>query len=126
MAHEMASRCPLCDEYEGKPESVEAHISAKTDEAHRGEVGRRWRTRIWKGLDTAPAEETGDELAEEASSSRDPETDSEASSSGGSSGGWTLLAGTALLAVVVLAAPPTEQSSTSEESEEIETNGWSG
>lgn len=31
--------CPLCGQYEGRPESVRAHISAKRDEAHSGESG---------------------------------------------------------------------------------------
>lgn len=31
--------CPLCGQYEGRPESVRAHISAKRDETHSGESG---------------------------------------------------------------------------------------
>lgn len=31
--------CPICERYEDSPESVRAHISAKRDEAHRGESG---------------------------------------------------------------------------------------
>jgi len=45
----MASRtatCPLCRDYEGEPESVEAHISAKTDPTHRGETGSNHREEI--------------------------------------------------------------------------------
>jgi predicted RNA-binding Zn-ribbon protein involved in translation (DUF1610 family) len=32
--------CPLCGTYEGSVESVQAHISSKNDEAHKGRVGR--------------------------------------------------------------------------------------
>jgi len=35
--------CPLCEEYEGAPSSVEAHISRMTDGHHKGEVGRSHR-----------------------------------------------------------------------------------
>lgn len=35
--------CPLCDDYEGQPSSVEAHISRMTDPVHQGEVGRSHR-----------------------------------------------------------------------------------
>ena len=38
--------CPLCDDYEGQPTSVEAHISRMTDPVHRGEVGRVFRDHI--------------------------------------------------------------------------------
>jgi len=31
--------CPLCGTYEGPVESVQAHISSKSDEAHAGKVG---------------------------------------------------------------------------------------
>lgn len=31
--------CPLCGDYEGSAESVQAHISSKNDPAHRGKVG---------------------------------------------------------------------------------------
>ena len=31
--------CPLCGDYEGSAASVQAHISSKNDEAHRGKVG---------------------------------------------------------------------------------------
>lgn len=31
--------CPLCGDYEGSAASVQAHISSKNDEAHKGKVG---------------------------------------------------------------------------------------
>lgn len=34
----MAVECPYC-EYEGRVDAVEAHISGKSDDAHRGRVG---------------------------------------------------------------------------------------
>jgi hypothetical protein len=38
----MTVKCPWC-EYEGRVDSVEAHISGKCDEAHKGKVGRTFR-----------------------------------------------------------------------------------
>lgn len=32
--------CPLCGDFEGSAESVQAHISSKNDEAHKGQVGK--------------------------------------------------------------------------------------
>lgn len=31
--------CPLCGDYEGSAASVQAHISSKSDKAHKGKVG---------------------------------------------------------------------------------------
>ena len=36
------AKCPYCD-YEGRVDSVEAHISGKCDEAHKGKVGQGFR-----------------------------------------------------------------------------------
>jgi hypothetical protein len=41
--------CPLCKEYSGEPASVEAHISRKTDEAHKGETGNQHREELQPG-----------------------------------------------------------------------------
>jgi len=38
--------CPVCNDYEGEPQSVEAHISGSTDVDHLGEQGSNWRSRI--------------------------------------------------------------------------------
>lgn len=38
--------CPLCGKYRGEPSSVEAHISRKTDEAHKGETGNQHREEL--------------------------------------------------------------------------------
>lgn len=35
--------CPVCHDYHGKPESVEAHITGKSDEDHRGQIGKDYR-----------------------------------------------------------------------------------
>jgi len=35
--------CPVCYDYHGKPESVEAHITGKSDEDHRGQIGKDYR-----------------------------------------------------------------------------------
>jgi len=37
------AECPLCEEYSGTEESVEAHISSKSDEDHQGEIGKDYR-----------------------------------------------------------------------------------
>lgn len=42
---EMDVPCPLCS-YSGAPSSVEAHISSKTDEAHKGKQGREFRDEL--------------------------------------------------------------------------------
>ena len=41
--------CPLCEDYSGPQSSVEAHISRKTDGAHKGEVGRLYRDELHAG-----------------------------------------------------------------------------
>ena len=35
--------CPVCRDYHGKPESVEGHITGKSDEDHRGQIGKDYR-----------------------------------------------------------------------------------
>lgn len=91
--------CPFCD-YRGSRESIEAHISAKTDEDHQGKVGRQWRDTIASSV--AEVEEDDE-----------PEEDSrEAGSFGGLPGpgedsseeaGWMLVAATVLFVLVVVA-----------------------
>jgi hypothetical protein len=41
--------CPLCGKYRGEPSSVEAHISRKTDEMHKGETGSQHREKLQPG-----------------------------------------------------------------------------
>lgn len=41
-----ACECPVCGEFEGEPESVEAHISGSSDDLHQGEVGRHYRSEL--------------------------------------------------------------------------------
>lgn len=79
-----ACPCDGCD-YEGEPSSVEAHVSACTDEPHKGKVGRDVRREIRGGVEEAdderadvdgvddalqlaeePTEEPTEEAAEEA------------------------------------------------------------
>lgn len=45
----MAASCPICGDFEGDPQSVQAHISAKQDEAHRGKTGREFAADIENG-----------------------------------------------------------------------------
>jgi hypothetical protein len=35
--------CPVCHDYHGKPESVEGHITGKSDDDHRGQIGKDYR-----------------------------------------------------------------------------------
>ena len=53
----MAATCPVCGEFEGAPQSVEAHISGSTTGAHQGALGEEYRgalsgagSRLWKLL----------------------------------------------------------------------------
>lgn len=48
--------CPICDEYHGKPESVEGHITGKSDEAHRGKIGKDYRL-VQNGVRTLSTEQ---------------------------------------------------------------------
>lgn len=94
--------CPFCD-YRGSRRSIEAHISGKTDEAHKGKLGRQWRDSI-----AASVAEVGDEGADQEDPSSDtseeaslpdldqPEGESDLPA------GWALVAATVLFAVVVL------------------------
>lgn len=60
--------CPLCGDYSGEPSSVEAHISAKTDELHKGELGHHHRAEMMPGelaeAATEPSTDAGDEQGE--------------------------------------------------------------
>lgn len=47
--------CPLCGDYTGKPESVEAHITGKSDETHKGRFGAEFRNEIRDGEATPEA-----------------------------------------------------------------------
>lgn len=52
--------CPLCDDYEGKPSSVEAHISRSTDPIHKGEVGRAHRDDLERQANSDDADSSED------------------------------------------------------------------
>lgn len=41
--------CPLCGEYEGSPQQVQAHISSKKDDAHAGRYGREFEGELGVG-----------------------------------------------------------------------------
>jgi hypothetical protein len=102
----MTVKCPHCD-YEGRVASVEAHISGKSDEVHRGHVGQTFRDSLPQlGNDTEP---------EELEELEQP------SSFGSVSPGLALIAATVLLAVVVI----TSTSPSAPESEEPDgATGW--
>lgn len=42
LGEDMAVKCPLCGEYEGSPQQVQAHISSKKDALHEGRYGREF------------------------------------------------------------------------------------
>lgn len=87
LAWDMA-KCPYCD-YEGRVDSVEAHISGKCDEAHKGKVGQGFR-------DSLP------QLPDEGDDQPEPEEPAASISPG-----WALIGATVLVAVVVIASAPT-------------------
>jgi hypothetical protein len=41
--------CPICQDYTGERSSVEAHITGKSDDSHKGKVGKDFRTRDENG-----------------------------------------------------------------------------
>lgn len=61
---ENTATCPLCDDYSGKPSSVEAHISRMTDPIHKGEVGRAHRDHLQGRVATTDDVESSDDQAE--------------------------------------------------------------
>lgn len=92
--------CPLCEEYEGERASVEAHISSRVDDAHRGSVGEHYRDELVAGgvVDDDPAalssyESSREGVAEAGETSAYEGVDVEP--------GRAFLAGTVLFAVVV-------------------------
>jgi hypothetical protein len=52
--------CPLCREYSGEQPSVEAHISSKTDDLHKGYTGKEVRGDIQRPGDLPPRSELSD------------------------------------------------------------------
>jgi hypothetical protein len=47
--------CPVCGDFAGKRSSVEAHITGKSDEAHKGRVGKDFRVPQANGEDLLSA-----------------------------------------------------------------------
>lgn len=91
----MTVQCPWCD-YEGMVPSVEAHISGKADEVHRGKVGHDLRDHL------PQTDDSGEESNESTASAMVadlPESDEESNVPPG----WALVAATVLFLVVVLA-----------------------
>lgn len=81
--------CPLCEEYEGPVQSVEAHISSNTCGEHQGHAGSEFR------------EELREQAAERAAS-RFREFASPDPGGGGASPGLALVVATAVLVVAAL------------------------
>lgn len=72
-----AATCPLCDDYEGEPPSVEGHISSSTDPIHQGEVGRAYRADLRRqvaGTDGVESTDYPSKSATELGPSDDPST----------------------------------------------------
>lgn len=67
--------CPLCDDYRGKPSSVEAHISRMTDPIHQGEVGRAHRDELQRGVEDTSGVESSDDQAVETTAEVSTESD---------------------------------------------------
>jgi hypothetical protein len=93
--------CPLCGGFSGSPSQVEAHISSKADDLHRGTVGKNHR----EELVAEPVED--DDPAGTTSYESSSEGLAEAGETTGLSGldvgpGTAVLAGTVVVALVVL------------------------
>lgn len=110
----MTVECPWCD-YEGVVESVEAHISSKTDDAHAGRVGYDLRDYLPQTDETG---ETAEESNEAPSFGNLPETGEESDEVPT----WALLAATVLFALVVVAVVSSggEEAASAEATAEIE------
>lgn len=67
--------CPLCDDYRGKPSSVEAHISRMTDLIHQGEVGRAHRDELQRSVEDTTEVESSDDQPVETTSEGSTESD---------------------------------------------------
>lgn len=74
--------CPLCGEYEGEPASVEAHISSRVDEDHRGSVGEHYRDEIAASGGDDPAATTNHGASSAAVVENDPAASNSYESSG--------------------------------------------
>jgi hypothetical protein len=59
------AQCPICTEFEGSVSSVEAHISGKSDDLHRGEVGWKHRDALLEDDQEGDADE-GSEAVDDA------------------------------------------------------------
>ena len=49
--------CPICEDYSGSPQEVEAHISGMKDEAHTGHLGAHYRDQL--GIEGADEVDVG-------------------------------------------------------------------
>ena len=63
--------CPLCDEFRGPIGAVEAHITGKSDNIHRGVVGKDFRIELRDGYDILSATMPVNQLIEEVLSRKD-------------------------------------------------------
>lgn len=114
LSADMTVQCPFC-EYEGMVASVEGHISGKSDEAHRGKVGRDLREYLPQTTEEATEETNQESYPKQSVEDLEP--------------GTALVAASVVLAVVVLVGAAGSGASTSTASEEIETDpvepeGW--
>jgi len=106
----MTVKCPWC-EYEGRVDSVEAHISGKCDEAHSGKVGRTFR-------DTLPQLPDDDQP--------EPDGSDEPDGPPAISPGWALVGATVVVTVAVVATAPTVDESEPVEDDQADdpAEGW--
>ena len=103
------ANCPYCD-YEGRVGSVEAHISGKCDDAHKGKVGQGFR----ESLPQLPDDDQ-------------PEPDSPDESDGppSISPGWAFVGATMLVVVLVIVTAPTvDESEPVEDDRDGQPDGW--
>lgn len=62
----MTATCPVCNEYDGAPQQVQAHISGSSDELHQDRLGRDYENEIWadhRGNESADSENRREEYS---------------------------------------------------------------
>lgn len=105
------AECPFC-EYVGSSSSVEAHVSGKSDEPHKGKVGSNYRGIIRSTVGEVDADPDGPPGG----------SDEIASSGEGEDGlgpGWVLLGSTVLLVVLVAVSVQMEPAGSEQQNQQV-------
>lgn len=73
----MTATCPVCEDYEGGPRQVQAHISGKKDDAHDGRLGRDYNNEIWAEHRESQSEDSDGDDTEPEESEKGSEEETE-------------------------------------------------